>query len=114
MAITLAEQHQQASDGDFANRIRQAAATVALEVMSEDPSLLSGGNDEYLKRESLARQVINNAPQAAQRAAYILATASPTTDPTAITDEQYLDFVRGNWSKLAGYNPLYVPDEVTP
>ena len=110
MAITLEEQHQLATDGDFINRIRQAAATVALEVLSEDPATLGGGNDEYEPRANLARQVINNAPAAAQRAAYIVATASPTTDPAAITDEQYLAFMRSKWSVLAGYNPLYVPD----
>lgn len=114
MAITLAEQHQLATDGDFINRVRQAAATVALEVLSENPASLDGGNDEYIRRESLARQVLTNAPQAAQRAAYILATASPTVDPEAIADNQYLAFLRNTWSALSGYNPLYVPDEVSP
>lgn len=112
MAISLEQQNVLATDGDFIARIRQAAATVALEVLRENPALLGGGNAEYSPRASLARQVINNAPQAAQRAAYILATASPTVDPAAITDAQYLTFLRDNWSALAGYNSLYVPDVV--
>ena len=110
MAITLAEQHTLATDADFINRVRQAAATVALEVMSEDPALLTGGNTEYKLRESLARSVINNAPQAAQRAAYILATASGEINPVLINDSQYLTFLRNNWSALAGYNPNYVEE----
>ena len=114
MTITLAEQNQLATDGEFIIRIRQAGATVALEVMEEDPLGLGGGNDEYLKRQSLASRFINDASGASQRASYIMATASPTTDPLAITDEQYLGFVRDKWSALAGYNPLYIPDEVTP
>ena len=114
MTITLAEQHALSTDGDFINRVRQASATVSLEVLSEDPVTLGGGNDEYANRLSLAQRVLNNAPAAAQRAAYILATASPTTDPGAITDPQYLDFLRTNWSALSGYNPLYVPGEVLP
>ena len=114
MSITLAEQNQIATDGAFIVRIRQAGATVALEVMEENPTLLGGGNDEYLKRQALAMRFINDAPGASQKAAYILATAAPTTDPQAITDTQYLEFVRAKWSPLSGYNPLYVPDEVTP
>ena len=110
MAITLEQQHTLSTDGDFINRVRQAAATVALEVMSENPATLDGGNDEYTERAQLARNVISNAPAAAQRAAYILATASPTTDPEAISDVQYLGFLRDNWSALSGYNPLYVPE----
>ena len=111
MTLSLENQHILATNGDFINRIRQAASTIALEVMQEDPSQLTNGNEEYAYRLALARQVINNAPQAAQRAAYILATAAPGTDPAAITDNQYLAFLRNSWTSLAGYNPLYTPDE---
>ena len=114
MTITLAEQHQLSTDGDFINRIRQAMATVALSVMSEDPALLAGGNDEYLLRQSLAQRVIRNAPNAASLAAYIFATKSPTTYPGGISDPTYISVVDGEWSAIAGYNPLYVPDEVLP
>ena len=44
MTITLAEQHTLSTTAEFINNIRQAAATVALEVLSEDPALLGGGN----------------------------------------------------------------------
>ena len=110
MAITLAEQHVLATNGEFINRIRQAGATVALEIMSEEPALLPGGNAEYEQRANLARRFLNDAPAAAQRAAYVLATASGESDPILISDTIYLNFVRTNWSALAGYNPLYVPD----
>ena len=112
MTITLAEQHTLATDGEFINLIRQAMATVALSVMNENPAGLDGGNDEYLLRQSLAQRVIRNAPEAAKLAAYIFATKSPTTDPEAITDAAYISVVSGEWSAIAGYNPLYVPDAV--
>lgn len=110
MAISLENQHLLATDADFINRIRQAGATVALEIMNEDPSLLTGGNAEYEQRAALARRFINDAQGSAQKAAYILATASTETDPEFITDNQYLTFLRTNWSALAGYNPNYVPE----
>ena len=110
MAITLAEQHVLATDGDFINLVRQAMATVALSVMSENPAALDGGNTEYLLRQSLAQRVIRNAPEAARLAAYVFATKSPTTDPEAITDAAYVAVVGGEWSAIAGYNALYVPE----
>ena len=114
MAITLSEQHTLATDGEFINLIRQAMATVALSVMNENPSTLPGGNTEYLLRQSLAQRVIRDAPGAAIKGAYIFATKSPTTDPSSITDVGYLTVVGDEWSAIAGYNDLYVPDEVTP
>jgi hypothetical protein len=103
MAITLAEQHQLASDGDFLNRVRQAACTIAFEVLDEVQGTMT--DEEMLARNSLARTIINSAPQSAQRFAYTLATQSPTTNPNVITDAAYLTFLRDNWNKLAGYNP---------
>jgi hypothetical protein len=102
MAITLAEQNILAQNADFITCVRQASATVALEVLDEVQGVME--YDEMIARNNLARRVINDAPAAARRAAYVLATASPTTDPTAITDAQYLTFVRDNWSALAGHN----------
>jgi hypothetical protein len=110
MAITLKEQHELSINGEFVVRIRQAAATVALEVLAEDPATLGGQNEEYARRLALAQSVLRDAPAAAQRAAYILATASPVTNPEAITDAQYLAFLHTNWSALSGYNPLYNPE----
>ncbi len=110
--ISLAEQHTLATDGDFINLVRQAMATVALQVMSEDPTALAGGNTEYLLRQALAQRVIRNAPEAATKAAYIFATKSPSVDPAAISDAAYLAVIAAEWSAIAGYNDLYVADVV--
>ena len=48
MAITLEQQHTLSTDGDFINRVRQAAATVALEVMSENPATLDAVSYTHL------------------------------------------------------------------
>lgn len=105
MAITLVEQHQLAGDGNFVNRARQAACTVALEVLNENPTDMVNG--EYDARLALARRVINDPQGMAQRFVYTLATASPTVDPAVITDPAYLTFMRNSWNALAGFNTLY-------
>lgn len=113
MAITLEQQHAMATDGDFINRIRQAMAAIAVEVLTEDPTGQVAG--EYQARLSLAQRVINNANDVAKRAAYILVTAEQlnTTDPETFADAAYLGFIRTRWNILAGFNPLYV-QEATP
>ncbi|RLC98174.1 MAG: hypothetical protein DRI46_11815 [Chloroflexi bacterium] len=110
MVISLAEQHDLAIKGEFINLVRQAMATVALSVMNENPATLDGGNDEYLLRQSLAQRVIRNAPEVAKLAAFIFATKSPTTDPSGIQDNAYIAVVSAEWSAIAGYNSLYVPE----
>jgi len=114
MAISLKDQHDLATNGEFINLVRQAMATVALSVMNEDPAELAGGNTEYLLRQSLAQRVIRDAPGASKMAAYVFATKSPTIDPYEITDAQYLGVIGAEWSAISGYNDNYIPDEVTP
>lgn len=106
MAITLAEQHVLATDGVFINRVRQAMATVAVEVLTESPAGMVSG--EYSARKSLAQQVVRNANDVARNAAFILVTHPGLTvlDPDAPSDEQYLTVIRNRWNVLSGFNEL--------
>jgi len=110
MAITLLQQANLLANIDFIKIIQQSLATVALEVMTEDPADLDGGPAEYVQRQALARQVLNNAPEVARYKSYILVTQMNSTDPESVTDSNYLTFIRNNWTALAGYNALYVAE----
>jgi hypothetical protein len=112
MAITLEDQHVLANNGDFINRVRQAACTVAFEVMEEVQGGMSQA--EMQARHNLARQVINDAQASAQRAAFTLATQSPTVNPLVIPDANYIIFLQDNWTRLSGFNPNLPTGEVVP
>jgi hypothetical protein len=111
MAITLAEQHALASDGDFINRVRQSMAAKAVDVLQEDPTGLVAG--EYNARKRLAQRIVNDANAVAKNAAFILATHNGvnTTDPEAIPDSAYTTVIGNLWNVLAGFNVLD-PDEI--
>ena len=58
----------------------------------------------------LANKIINGNAQTFQKAAQVLATQSPQTDPVEISDAGYLSFIRDKFSTLAGYNPQHVSE----
>jgi hypothetical protein len=98
---TLQEQHELAIDQNFVHRVRQAALTIALEVLVE----ANADYVEYQSRNNLAIRMLNSPIDQSKRLAYALATVAPTADNSAIDDAPLLTFVRNNWTLLSGYNP---------
>ena len=107
--LLFTDQHILANDETWLNRVQQAVASAAFDILQQDNSGFAF--DEARARQQLAQQVIANPERHTARIAVLLATQVPdnlvSTDGSAVTennvsDTQLLSFINDNWSKLAG------------
>lgn len=105
MAVSLADRVAKAIDPDFQRQVRMAVFATALAVADEPVGTTPPS--AYLKRQTLAQQVLSSAPatpQFVERFAWAVAAA--LTQPP--TDAVVQQVVADNWSRLAGVTALDV------
>ena len=109
-------------DAEWVNRVTQATAQVAFDLILEDHAAEGHSYEEAKRRQELAQRVIQLPEREGVRVAAILASVDLITDVMVETDGNVITlnniadsalstFISSNWSKLAGVGSV-LPEQV--
>jgi hypothetical protein len=96
--VAYIDQWTLGEDATFQHRVQIAALTSALAIQGEAKTGLS--EQQYQKRQALARRVIGDPATHARLFAHLIVTAASVTSAT--TDATLQNIIDSNWGKAAG------------